>query len=208
MKIFLSIFILFTSLFADVVVTKSVSVNQASYPSKSNEEIKSILLKKAKLSAANEIFGDFVKRKTVIENGELLSDAVVSQKKGLVHLQGSPYYSNGKDFGDLMVTIKAYATDKEIAQTKVHKFKLKGFRYTNSSLAIKELKKAAKDAFLVEIFSQNIQNFKKQKNKINLARKLAISLDIVSMKLDVSTSSYTISGGVEYIPYFTQFKEK
>jgi len=49
---------------ADKSVRKTVFINQANYADKSTPEIKKILLDKAKIDAASEIFGDFIKSET------------------------------------------------------------------------------------------------------------------------------------------------
>jgi len=194
------------SLFGDVTISKSVVINHSEYIGKTNKELKKILLQKVKLAAANEIFGDFIKQTMVLEDGKLINEVLVSQKRGIIHLKKEPIYSNGKNFGDLMISVDAYATKKDIDATKPHTLTLDNFQYTNDTLAIKELKKAAIDAFLVEIFSKKIKKLKEKKDAIKIARELTISIDLKNIKLNPQTSSYTIDGSVKYIPYMLEMR--
>lgn len=191
-----------TGLLADKEVVKTSFINQANYENSSMKEIKTILLKKAKEDAATEIFGDFVKEDVVVADGKLLRDVIVSEKNGIVHVRGIPKYANGKNFGDIQVTITAYATDEEIASMQAHKIVLNGYVYTNPSMPIKDLKRAAEDAFLVEAIAKKKPSIKKNRNKQALARKYAVAINIKESEFDVDSVSYVISGEVDYIPYF------
>ena len=59
----------------------------------SSKEIKDILLEKVKIDAATEIYGDFIKSETDIENGKMIRNKIVSEKNGLVHIKGEPKYA-------------------------------------------------------------------------------------------------------------------
>jgi hypothetical protein len=183
-------------------VTKISFVNQANYENSSMDQIKEILLKKAKEDAAAEIFGDFVKESTLISNGKLLKDEIVSENNGIVHIKGTPKYKNGKNFGDIQVTITAYATVAEIESMQIHKIILKEYVYTNPDMPLKDLKRAAEDAFLVEAIAKKKPDIKASRNKILLARKYAKAININDIHFDVKSVSYVISGEVDYIPYF------
>ena len=183
-------------------VIKTSFINQSNYENSSMDEIKAILLKKAKEDAATEIFGDFVKSDTEIQNGKLLKDVITSEKNGIVHVKGTPKYANGKNFGDIQVTITAYATDEDIASMQAHKIILNDYVYTNPSMPLKDLKRAAEDAFLVEAIAKKKPEIKKSHNVQSLARKYAKAITIKNIHFDVKSVSYIISGEVDYIPYF------
>lgn len=198
--------ILSTSLFADKEVVKTTFINQGNYENSSMEQIKKILLHKAKIDAATEIYGDFVKENVVIENGKLLKDEITSEKNGIVHIKGEPKYANGKNFGDIQVTITAYATDEELDSMKPHTILLKEFVYSNPDMPLKDLKRAAEDAFLVEAIAHKKPSIKKSRNKNALARAYSTAINIKKLNFDDKSVSYVISGEVDYIPYFLSIK--
>ena len=205
MKVFLVIcMILSVQLSADKLVTKTTFINQANYADKSLEEIEAILLEKVKIDAATEIYGDFIKSETDIENGKMIRNQIVSEKNGLVHLMGEPVYANGKNFGDIQVTVQAYATDEELSSMSVHKIQVENFVYANENTPLNKIKREAEDAFLVYALSQKKPSLLHSTNKRNLARKLAVSIDMRKMVFDVKNGSYTMSGTVGYVPFFLQ----
>jgi len=197
---------IFTSLSADKSVTKTVFINQANYADKTTNEIKKILLAKAKIDAASEIFGDFIKSETDIENGKMIRNLIISEKNGLVHLKGEPHYSNGRSFGDMQVTITAYATTADIANMSIQKIELHDFLYTNTKIAVKYFKKAAEDAFLVAALVTKKPSLKNNPNQVEVARSLAISVKFSNNTFDYASSSSVMSGTVEYIPFFLKNK--
>lgn len=194
------------NLFAGMTVVKTVFVNQSNHADKSMDEIKRIVLEKAKIDAASEIFGDFIKSETSIENGKLIRNMIISEKNGIVHLKGTPIYANGKNFGDIQVTITAYVTDADLRNMSIQKILLHSYVFTNPNLPLKDLKRAAEDAFLVEALSKKRPSLKNNPNQKALARELSISVKIKKMLFNVDSCSYTMSGEVEYIPFFLKNK--
>jgi len=201
-----SLILLSVNLQPDKVVTKTSFINQANYANKSMDEIKLILLKKVKIDIASEIFGDFIKSETDIENGKMIRNLIISEKNGLVRVKGEPLYANGENFGDIQVTLTAYATDKDIKNMSIQKIDVTKFVYTNPKMALKDIKRAAEDAFLVYALSSKKPTLQNNPNKKELARELAISIDMRTMVFDADNSSYTMSGSIEYIPFFLQHK--
>ena len=203
---FLLLLCMSTIVNADKSVRKTVFINQANYADKSTPEIKKILLDKAKIDAASEIFGDFIKSETDIENGKMIRNLIVSEKNGLVHLEGLPLYSNGRNLGDMQVTITAYATEQDLRDMSIQTVYLDDFVYTNKNIALKNLKKSAEDAFLVAAITSKKPALKNNPNQVKIARSIATSLNITEMTYDVETASYLMNGSVEYIPFFLKNK--
>ena len=193
-------FILGSSLFADKVVSKSVTINQLLYPNKTYVELKEIALQKAKLEAAKEIFGEFLLSETVMLNGQIINDIVKEKSGGVIHIKGEPLYENTKQTGELKVSITAYATDEELSYVSPHVISMKDFTYSNDSIPIKELKMRAEDAFIVAAIATKKPSIKNA--DVAQARKLALSVKITQFKFDEKTFTYTLSGDVEYIPAF------
>ena len=206
MRIFLITMLLVLNLFAQKSVTKTSFINQANYANKSMDEIKIILLQKVKIDAASEIFGDFIKQETDIENGKMIRNLIISEKNGLVHIKGDPKYANGKNFGDIQVTINAYATDADMKNMSIQKIIVTDYIYKNENIALKDIKRAAEDAFLVHALSTKRAALKNNPNQVAIARTLSTSVSIQKMIFNSSNSSYTMSGVVEYIPFFLKHK--
>jgi len=192
--------IFITLLLADKTVIKTVTVNQMEYPKKTLSQLKSIALKKAKLEAAKEIFGEFLLSETVMVNGKVLDDVVREKSGGVIHIKGEPKFKNGENFGDLQVSIEAYATDEEIEDMTPHFIRVNDFKYTNSTIPARELKAAAQSAFIIEALSSKKPSV--QNTSADRVRQLALSVEILKSDYDEDNATYIISGVVEYIPLF------
>ncbi|MDT8339055.1 MAG: hypothetical protein RQ763_07640, partial [Sulfurimonas sp.] len=115
MRYFLIIATFFLALaLADKSVVKSVTINQMLYPDKTFLQVKEIALNEAKKAAAKEIYGEVLISETVMIGGKVLDDVVREQAGGLVRIKGEPKFRNGENFGDIVVTVEAYATDEDL----------------------------------------------------------------------------------------------
>lgn len=124
MKYFFILGALFSTLiFADKTVVKTVTINQIYYPDKSFFQVKEIALQEAKDAAAKEIYGEVLISETVMVNGKILDDVVREQSGGTVRIKGEPKFRNGENFGDIVVTIEAYATDEDLQKAALEKVK-------------------------------------------------------------------------------------
>jgi len=198
--LFILFFTLISTLYADKVVHKTISINQVLYPNKTHSELKAIALQKAKLEAAKELYGEFLLTETVMLNGKILNDIVKEKSGGVIHIKGEPTYSTTKNVGELQVSIVAYATDEEIAYVSPHTIIMKDFKYSNDNTPIKKLKMEAEDAFIIAAIATKKPSIKNA--DASEARKLALSVKIKQFDFDESTFTYIISGEVEYIPAF------
>ena len=200
MKKLLLLLLLASSLFSEKTVIKTITVNQMLYSDKTLIELEQIALKKAKYAAAREIFGEFLLSETVMVNGRILDDIVREKSGGVIHIKGEPKFSHGENFGDLKVSIEAYATDEDIQDMSPHFIVLTDFRYSNPDIKLKDLKLAAEDAFIVEAIASKKPSIRN--SSVEEARKLALSLEVSKFEYDDINSTYIISGKVEYIPAF------
>ncbi|MBW6489455.1 hypothetical protein [Sulfurimonas sp.] len=122
MRYFLLIGIFFlTSVLADKSVLKTVTINQMQYADKTFLQVKEIALQEAKNAAAKEIYGEVVISETVMANGKILDDVVREQSGGIVRIKGEPKFGNGENFGDIVVSIEAYATDEDLKNREMLK---------------------------------------------------------------------------------------
>lgn len=133
LKIFF-ILIFSLELFADVSVTKSASILKAKYPNNTTNELKQKVLKKAKLEASNEIYGEFMTTQTVMEDGHIVDDVIRLLSGGIIHIKGEPKFSVNDD--SISVTINAYATDADLAK-----------EYPTMPITIKKKKPITKKGF-------------------------------------------------------------
>jgi len=76
-------------------------------------EIKEELLLNAKQNAASELFGELIKSKSVLKNGYISENELLTKTIGLLRIKGDPVYKNSQNFGESCVTITAYTTFKD-----------------------------------------------------------------------------------------------
>jgi len=112
--LFIIVTFFFALAFADKTVVKTVTINQMFYPEKSFVQVKEIALQEAKSAAAKEIYGEFLTSETVMFNGKILDDVIREESSGIVRIKGEPKFRNGEKFGDIVVTIEAFATDEDL----------------------------------------------------------------------------------------------
>jgi len=192
----------FSTTQSDKVINVSVIINRSDYSNKSMINLKKVLMQQAKLEAASKIFGDFIKSETIIKDGSLVKDLIFAKQGGIIHIKGNPHFQNAQKFGSLKLNIQAFATPEDIKDMQVHRIEVKNFVYTNRNLNTKQLKQAAKDAFLIEAISKKKPSIKDESNAIAKARKLAVSVKIEKMKFEPEYLMFKMSGYVEYIPIF------
>ena len=207
-KIILCLFVMSaTALFADKTVTVTEKINISELKDKSIDNLKATLLKRAKLKAAGQLFGEVINSKTLIEDGKLIEDYIYAAEGGVLHIQGNPKFTNGEALGEQVLTLTVYATDKDLDDMTIKTIEIKDFIFANDDLGLKDLKPAAKDAFIVEAISKKRPSIKTASKKVELAKKFALSVNITKMDLDVTTASYKMAGTVKYIPAFVQDKK-
>lgn len=141
MKYFFVLSALFSTLiFADKAVIKTVTINQMQYPDKSFSQVKQIALQEAKNAAVKEIYGEVLISETVMVNGKVLDDVVREQSGGKVRIKDEPKFKNGENFGDIVVTIEAYATDEDL-QNRVTQENNSEFDIDDANEKIKQAKR-------------------------------------------------------------------
>ena len=190
---------------AEKVVIKTATVNQMLNADKSIEELKALAIQKAKYEAAKEIFGELLLSETVMANGKIIEEMVREKSGGVIHIRGEPQFANGKNLGDIQVTIEAYATDADIKDTTPQPIFLNGFTYTNLDVPIKELKALAEDAYIRAALMTKKPSIRYASPKA--IRRQAITIELSQMDFDIDTFTYTMSGKIEYIPAFLRHSD-
>jgi len=184
------------------MVTVEVSLNREDYKDKDLNYIKQILLKEAKLEAAEKLFGVFVDSQITMHNSKLVKDLSILEQGGIVHIKGALDYHNGKKFGDLALKLQAFATNEDIRSMQPHKIVLNNFTFSNKNLTLKQLKEEAKKAFLIEAIAQKKPTIKMSKTPYKDAKRVAFSVNITKLNFHSQWMAYSVSGVVEYIPLF------
>ena len=192
-------------LLADKTVIKTATVNRMLHADKSIEELKALAVEKAKYEAAKEIFGELLLSETVMANGKIIDELVREKSGGVIHIKGEPQFANGKNLGDIQVTIEAYATDEDIFDTTPQTIILNNFTYTNPDVPIKKLKSMAEDAYIIEALASKKPSIRYSSPAV--ARRQAVSIELTKMDFDIDTFTYTISGKIEYIPAFLRHSD-
>lgn len=75
--------------------------------------VKEELLSDAKKMALNAIFGELITSFSKIENSFLTERTIRTYSSGFIRIKGNPEYKNGKNLGEICVTIKAFATEQD-----------------------------------------------------------------------------------------------
>ncbi len=203
--ILLATLLLMTPLLADKTVIKTATVNRMLHADKSIDELKELAVQKAKYDAAKEIFGELLLSETVMANGKIIDELVREKSGGVVHIRGEPQFANGKNLGDIQVTIEAYATDADIKDTTPQPIVLNNFTYTNADIPIKKLKAMAEDAYIMEALATKKPSIRYSSPAA--ARRQAVSIELTQMDFDIDTFTYTMSGKIEYIPAFLRHSD-
>jgi len=99
---------------SNLFTTKTSCILQSDFKNKSQDELKQILLIKAKAEAIEEIYGTFMNTKSELKNGKLINDEIKQIASGLVRIKGNAKYFNGENLGEICTTITAYATENDL----------------------------------------------------------------------------------------------
>jgi len=202
-KLFLFL-VLISGLFAasqKAFVQKEVCVTVSDYPGKTVAQIKDILINKAKESALTELYGQLLYTREDLKNGKLLSEEVRNRAVGIVRIQGSPQFFNGKNLGEICVRLTAYATKKDLQMYSPKKVSLKHFCYTNPDVPIKEIKQQAKYAAFKEIVSEYNPKLKITGEE---AENYIHQFQTSNAKFDFNTMSYCFDATATILPYELQ----
>ncbi len=201
-KAILALLFVSSLLLANKTVSATAIIDRADYEDKSMQNLQLMAMQQAKLEAASQLFGDFIKSQTLVKDGSLVKDLILAKQGGVVHIEGDPVYENGANLGELKVSINAYATDQDVKDMTIQRLQVKNFMYSNPNLNLKQLEQAAKDNFLIGAIAQKKPSIKSQSNALELAKKLAVSVKIESMDFNADWMAYKLSGYVEYVPIF------
>ena len=184
----------------DKYKTKKTScILQSNYPEKKLDELKSILLDKAKQEALVELYGHMIYTKTDIKNGQIENDEVRQRAIGAVRVEGTPKYYNGQNFGEVCVDVNAYVTKKDIEKYSPKKIELKHFCYANPDVAVSQVKTKARAAGYIETLVQVKPSLKSLQPE--QAEKLIHGFTISNDSFDFDTGAYCYDAVATILPY-------
>jgi hypothetical protein len=110
---------------AETMVTKEVCLSAVGMNWKTTEEARNYLLSVAKREAVQELFGEFIRSMTQVENFKLVKDDILSVSSGFIRIKGVPEFYSGTGFAESCVRINAYVTDEDLARFKPRSVKKK-----------------------------------------------------------------------------------
>lgn len=186
--------------------TKTSCVLQSEYKSKSQEQLKKILHKKAKTEALSELYGVMIRSNIEIENGKLTKDEIQQLSLGNVRVKGKPTYFNGKNWGEVCTTIDAYITQEDFAKYQPQNVKLDGFCYNNPSVSTNKIQEKAN----YKAYKTAIAKFKPSYKNINdtQAESFVHGYSKSNEKFNFKTGVYCFDAVVTLLPYEFELVKK
>jgi hypothetical protein len=149
----LAITLFAVSTFAQTTVTKTASISLFGGQYKTADDAKAVLLNMAKKSAVEELFGEFIRSISKVENFSLTSVDIEASSMGFIRVKGDPVYYQGENLGEICVKIEAYVTPEDLDKFKPKQI-VKKVVVADPNLTLKqveeEAKKKAKISALVE----------------------------------------------------------
>ena len=132
---------------AQEIVDKTYCMSAIGYRS-GPDDLRQELLLNAKRLAVNELFGEMITSMSRVENFTLTEDMINAYSSGFVRLSGDPVYANGRNFGEVCVTAKAYVTAED--RKKLEPIRISKKRcYSNAEMSTIELKQHTKDLAII-----------------------------------------------------------
>lgn len=201
MKIFLSFFLLLTSIYANEKheTVKTSCIQTSEHSGKSQKQLKEILIKQAKRDAIGELYGSLILSKTDVKDGKLVSDEIKQKAVGSIRIKGNPKFYNGTNFGEICSDINAYITKKDLEKYSLKQITLQNFCFNDTTVATKDVKQRAKEKAYREILTK----YKPSLKNISLsqAQELIHKFSISNDKFDFNTGSYCFQANGSLYPY-------
>lgn len=119
--------------------------------------LKKKLLAGAKRDAVSEIFGELITSFTKIDSGLLTEDKLKLASSGFIRIKGNPKFRNGTNFGELCVSIEAYATDDDRKKFEPIKVRNK-YCATNPEFTTRQIKEYAKKQSIINAVIKHNRN--------------------------------------------------
>ena len=134
--------------------TKTSCIQQSVYAGKTLEEQKKILIEQAKQESLEELYGTLILTSTDLKNGKITNDEIKTRAVGSVRVKGDPKFYNGQNLGEICANVTSYITKEDLEKYTPKEVKLKDFCFSDSSVAIKEVKNKARESAYKEMLVQ------------------------------------------------------
>jgi len=152
---------------AEVSVTKTATVTLFGEGYETADDARSALLARAKEMAVQEIFGEFIRSLSTVENFSLTSHEIEATSVGFIRVRGNPRYFSGDGFGEVCVTIDAYVRDEDL-DTLNPRSLTKKVVVADPNLTLKEVEQEAKEQARVQALIEYDNNLKKYETDLLL----------------------------------------
>lgn len=145
---------------AEVSVTKTAKITLFGQNFETADQARAVLLSMAKESAVQEIFGEFIRSMSKVENFSLTSNEIESTSVGFIRVRGNPRYYAGEGFGEVCVSIDAYVRGEDL-DTLNPRSLTKKVVVADPNLTLKEVEKEAKKQARLQALIEYDNNLKK-----------------------------------------------
>lgn len=179
--------------------TKTSCVLQSEYKGKNQEELKKILLKKAKSESLQELYGTLMKTNLELNNDKITKDEIQQLSIGKVRVKGKPKYFNGQNWGEVCTTIETYITVKDFEKYKPKKIHLYEFCYNNPQIPTNEIQKKAN----YKAYKKAISKYKPSMKNISdeLAESYIHGFHKSNEDFNFKTGVYCFDADITLLPY-------
>ena len=178
-------------------VNKEACLLITDFPDKNIEEIKQILINKAKLACINEIYGESLFSNKIVNKGKLSSFLIKSNSLGIIHISGNPRFYNGKNLGEICVSVNAYITKSDYEKLKPKTVNVT-YCYTNENYPVAKLKKITRRKAYLEIIKKIYPNMQMS---FEDAKLLVHNFKINNEKFNIESGTYCINCSGDIIPF-------
>jgi hypothetical protein len=186
--------------------TKTSCIQQSVYAGKTLEEQKKILIEQAKQESLEELYGTLILTSTDLKNGKITNDEIKTRAVGSVRVKGDPKFYNGQNLGEICANVTSYITKEDLEKYTPREVKLKDFCFSDSSVAIKEVKNKARESAYKEMlvqFKPALKTLSKEE-----AEKYIHGFKESNGNFDFDKGAYCFDAVGTVLPYELEFKNK
>jgi hypothetical protein len=179
--------------------TKTSCVLQSEYNSKTQEELKAILLQKAKAESLEELYGTLIKTNLELQNEKITKDEVQQLSLGNIRVLGKPQFFNGKNWGEVCTTLTAYITEDDFTKYKPQTIYLRDFCYNNPQIPTTQIKQNSN----YSAYKTAIAQFKPAMKDISntQAESFIHGFQKSNERFDFQTGVYCFDAALKLMPY-------
>lgn len=179
--------------------TKTSCVLQSEYKNKNQEELKAILLQKAKAESLEELYGTLIKTNLELTNETITKDEVQQLSIGNVRVLGKPHFFNGENWGEVCTKLTTYVTAEDFAKYEPQIVNLQGFCYNNPKIPTNLIEQNAK----YHAYKTAIAQYKPSMKNISdpEAEAFIHGFKKSNERFDFQTGVYCFDATIKLLPY-------